>query len=149
MDNTNTPKKKPVAVEVDDLQEPDAATLFMTDSDSDATIIEPTVVIAVDNAYTSRAVIGNADSDEVFLSKCVYKNKYARKSLTVHHLQRRLTELGYRNAVSDRDGWYGDLTALDVAAFQAANALDGEGQMNAATFEAVFAGDHNVTTYLD
>lgn len=95
------------------------------------------------------AVIGSGDTDDVFLSKCIYRNVYARKSLTVHHLQRRLTELGYKHAYSDKDGWYGDLTKEDVAAFQADFGIEGSGEMNADTFAAIFDGDINVTIYLD
>jgi peptidoglycan hydrolase-like protein with peptidoglycan-binding domain len=74
----------------------------------------------------------------------VYKNKYARKSLTVHHIQRRLVEWGHRDAGSDKDGWYGDITKSAVAAFQKARGLEGAGDMNAATLTALFDGDENV-----
>jgi peptidoglycan hydrolase-like protein with peptidoglycan-binding domain len=94
------------------------------------------------------AVIGSGDTDDVFLSKCIFKNVYARKSLTVHHLQRRLTELGYKHANSDKDGWYGDLTKQDVASFQSDFGIEGSGEMNADTFTAIFDGDVNVTVHL-
>jgi peptidoglycan hydrolase-like protein with peptidoglycan-binding domain len=87
------------------------------------------------------AAVSGADKDEVRLSACVYKNMYARKSLSVHHLQRRLAVLGYNNADADKDGWYGDLTCDAVAAFQADKKLDGAGHMNAETLKAIFAGD--------
>lgn len=93
-------------------------------------------------------VVGNGDKDEVYLKQCVYKNAYARKSLTVHHLQRRLAELGYSDAAADRDGWYGDLTKESVKAFQGDNKLDGTGVMDATTFERIFAGDPNVKVVL-
>ena len=100
-------------------------------------------VVAVVQAVRAEpsAVVSGADKDEVLLSACVYKNMYARKSLSVHHLQRRLAVLGYRNADADKDGWYGDLTRDAVAAFQADKSINGDGQMNAATLEAIFAGD--------
>ena len=94
------------------------------------------------------AVVSGADKDEVRLSACVYKNMYARKSLSVHHLQRRLAVLGYNNAAADKDGWYGDLTHAAVASFQADKNLDGAGHMNAATLEAIFAGDPYCTVVL-
>jgi len=93
-------------------------------------------------------VIGSGDYDEVFLDRCVYKNVYARKSLTVHHLQRRLGELGYGDATADRDGWYGDLTKESVKQFQGDNKLEDTGIMDATTFERVFAGDPNVKVIL-
>jgi hypothetical protein len=89
-------------------------------------------------------VVGTGDQDEVRLDACVYMNKYARKSLTVHHLQRRLTELGYGEADSDRDGWYGELTMEAVKAFQGDNSLEATGLMDADTFKRIFAGDPNV-----
>jgi hypothetical protein len=89
-------------------------------------------------------VVGSGEYDEVFLNRCVYKNVYARKSLTVHHLQRRLGELGYGDAMADRDGWYGDLTKESVKQFQGDNKLEASGIMDAKTFERIFAGDTNV-----
>ena len=100
------------------------------------------VVAEAQAVYAERsAVVSGADKDEVLLSACVYKNMYARKSLSVHHLQRRLAVLGYHNADADKDGWYGDLTLDAVAAFQSDKNLNGDGQMNAATLEAIFTGD--------
>lgn len=97
----------------------------------------------------AHAVVGTGSTDEVYLSKCVYKNQYARKSLTVHHLQRRLTELGYKEADSDKDGWYGDLTKHAVSELQADRGIEGSGLMNAETFAAIFYGDPNVTVIID
>ena len=106
----------------------------------------PVVAAPVAVAY---AVVGTGDTDEVYLSKCIYKNQYARKSLTVHHLQRRLTELGYKEADSDKDGWYGDLTKHAVSELQADRGIEGSGVMNAETFAAIFDGDPNVTVIID
>ena len=93
-------------------------------------------------------VIGSGDADEVRLDACVYKNTYARKSLTIHHLQRRLDELGYGDANNDRDGWYGDLTVLSVSQFQKDNNLEATGMMDADTLSKIFAGDPNVRVVL-
>lgn len=95
------------------------------------------------------AVVSGGATDAVHLSKCIYKNAFARKSLTVHHVQRRLVELGYKVADSDKDGWYGDMTKLAVSQFQVDNGTEGDGTMNAATFTDLFAGDHNVTVVID
>ena len=89
-------------------------------------------------------VVGLGDKDEVRLDACVYMNKYSRKSLTVHHLQRRLTELGYGEADSDKDGWYGELTMEAVKGFQGDNRLEVTGLMDADTFKRIFKGDPNV-----
>lgn len=89
-------------------------------------------------------VVGLGDKDEVVLAQCVYKNIYARKSLTVHHLQRRLAELGYGDASADLDGWYGDLTKESVRQYQGDNNLEATGVMNADTLKRIFKGDPNV-----
>lgn len=90
------------------------------------------------------AVVGLGVVDEVFLDKCIYKNIYNRKSLTIHHLQRRLYELGYIVALKDKDGYYGDLTKSAVAQFQADRGLVGDGLITAESFELIFANDPNV-----
>ena len=89
-------------------------------------------------------VVGLGDKDEVLLAQCVYKNMYTRKSLTVHHLQRRLAELGYGEASADLDGWYGDLTKESVRQYQGDNKLEATGVMDADTFKRIFKGDPNV-----
>jgi peptidoglycan hydrolase-like protein with peptidoglycan-binding domain len=90
------------------------------------------------------AVVGLGEVDDVYLSSCVYKNLHSRKSLTVHHLQRRLVELGYVEAARDRDGYYGDLTKYAIAKFQAANGINGDGSIDSETFQLIFKGDPNV-----
>jgi hypothetical protein len=94
-------------------------------------------------------VVSGKDKDDVFLKQAVYKNPRARKSLTIHHLQRRLAELGYADAAADRDGWYGDLTKLSVEAWQKDNKIEPTGLMNAKTIEGIFAGDPNVRVNTD
>jgi len=105
---------------------------------------EPVPAPKIKTVPAANHVVGNGDVDEVYLKQCVYKNPYARKSLTVHHVQRRLGELGYGDAMADRDGWYGDLTLAAVKAFQADEKLEATGNMNAETLARLFAGDHNV-----
>jgi peptidoglycan hydrolase-like protein with peptidoglycan-binding domain len=95
------------------------------------------------------AVVGGGETDEVLLSRCVYKNRVTRKSLTVHHLQRRLVELGFADAGTDKDGWYADHTLRAVKAFQEKNGLPATGVVDADMFRAVFKGDPNVTVVID
>lgn len=93
------------------------------------------------------AVSGNG-VDEVLLANCIYKNVYARKSLSVHHLQRRLAELGFNDASSDKDGWLGDETVAAIKKFQASKGLDVTGSVDATTLTKIFEGDHNVQVVL-
>lgn len=109
----------------------------------------PAPEIAPASRPSAPAVVGTGDRDDVLLSRCVFKSKVTRKSLSVHHLQRRLFELGYPDARSDKDGWYGDLTRLAVAQFQSDHSLDGDGLVDAATLTAIFDGDDNVTVVID
>lgn len=88
-------------------------------------------------------VVSGKDVDEVYLAKCVYKNKFERKSLTIHHLQRRLAELGYPDAASDKDGYLGDLTQSAIEKFQQANGLP-VGKIDETTFSKIFQGDPHV-----
>ena len=94
-------------------------------------------------AAANAAVTGS--SDDVYLSKCVYENKYERKSLTIHHIQRRLEELGYKDVVGDRDGWLGELTMMSVNQFQKDRGMDvTDKTVDEVTFISIFAGDQNV-----
>lgn len=104
--------------------------------------VEPAPAVS-DVPATVYAVVGGADVDDVILSNVVYKNIYAKKSLTVHHLQRRLAEWGFVGAHLDKDGWYGDATVAAVHEFQAARGL-AVGELDLITFQAIFEGDTNV-----
>jgi hypothetical protein len=95
----------------------------------------------------TEAVSGNG-VDEVLLANCIYKNAFARKSLSVHHLQRRLIELGFKDADADKDGWLGDETVAAIKKFQASKGLDVTGSVDATTLTKIFEGDHNVHVVL-
>jgi peptidoglycan hydrolase-like protein with peptidoglycan-binding domain len=90
------------------------------------------------------AVVSNNSVDDVSLSAAVFKNINARKSLTVHHLQRRLVELGYDIAGKDKDGWFGDNTLSGIISYQEDNKVGEKGKLDAETFLAIFEGDPNV-----
>lgn len=117
-----TPKKKgttPIQVNIDDIR---------------AELPEP----------AGAFVVGNGVVDNVSLSKIVYKNEVARKSLSVHHLQRRLNELGFVDAYKDRDGYFGLPTRNAIAKFQEANKLHPSGTVDKELLELLFKGDPNV-----
>ena len=95
----------------------------------------------------NQSVSGNG-VDEVLLANCIYKNVYARKSLSVHHLQRRLIELGFKDADADKDGWLGDETVAAIKNFQASKGLDVTGSVDATTLTKIFEGDSNVQVVL-
>jgi peptidoglycan hydrolase-like protein with peptidoglycan-binding domain len=90
------------------------------------------------------AVVSNNAVDDVKLSSCVFKNVHNRKSLTVHHLQRRLAELGYDLALQDADGYYADWTKVAVMSYQMDHGFTATGMVDAATLEKIFTNDPNV-----
>jgi peptidoglycan hydrolase-like protein with peptidoglycan-binding domain len=90
------------------------------------------------------AVVGTGDVDEVSVSAIVYRNLYAKKSLSVHHLQRRLNEIGYSSAYSDVDGYFADGTREALAQFAQDEGLDYVEPLPYALVEAIFEGDDNV-----
>jgi peptidoglycan hydrolase-like protein with peptidoglycan-binding domain len=143
----NSEVRDQTETKADDKSVAEAAVKTEAESDT-ATRTGPKKSSTAPKAAQNAAVSGNA-TDEVRLSQCVYKNTFARKSLTVHHIQRRLAEWGYTDAISDRDGWYGDLTKDAVAKFQTDHYLVGQGEMNAQTLQNLFSGDNNVTVVID
>jgi hypothetical protein len=110
----------------------------------EAPVVEAPAAIEVPVPSAPKAAVSGADADEVYLANCVYKNPAARKSLTVHHLQRRLVELGYNEAMTDKDGWLGDETKTAIEKFQKLEGLEPNGIVDEATFLAIFKGDMNV-----
>jgi len=109
---------------------------------------EPVVVEQLKASHQVSHAVSGEDVDDVILANCVYKNVYARKSLTVHHLQRRLIELGYKDADADKDGWLGDETVASIKDFQADKGMDVTGSVDADTFTKIFEGDVHVNVIL-
>jgi hypothetical protein len=148
MENENieevaAPEEVAVAVEVEEplaiVEEPAPAPVEPEPMPEPTPVEEPQPQPAAANA----AVTGS--SDNVYLSKCVYENKFERKSLTIHHIQRRLEELGYKDVVGDRDGWLGELTMMSVNQFQKDRGMDvTDKTVDEVTFISIFAGDQNV-----
>jgi hypothetical protein len=113
-----------------------------------APVIPEVVPAPVAVKPVEKHVIGEGDADDVYLAKCVYKNIYERKSLTIHHLQRRLEELGYNDVVGDKDGWLGELTMIAIEKFQQDKGLASTGTVDADTFRKIFEGDSNVNVVI-
>jgi peptidoglycan hydrolase-like protein with peptidoglycan-binding domain len=128
--DSNAEAVEPVAVEPETTPQPEST------SESAPAFVDV-------ESHAGMAVSGNA-VDDVFLSKCVYKNAYSQKSLTVHHVQRRLVELGYHVAGADKDGWYGDLTKSAVEEFQQSIGVAGTGIADLSTLQHLFKNDSNV-----
>jgi peptidoglycan hydrolase-like protein with peptidoglycan-binding domain len=96
---------------------------------------------------TAYAVVSGKEKDEVHLSKAIYKNMARKRSLTVHHIQRRLHEWGHFDAFLDKDGFYGDHTKKSVTEFQDRMGIFATGLMDEATMNKLFEGDTNVIVY--
>jgi peptidoglycan hydrolase-like protein with peptidoglycan-binding domain len=97
---------------------------------------------------TAYAVVSGKNQDDVHLSKAVYKNTARKRSLTVHHIQRRLTEWGHYDAFLDKDGFYGDSTKKSVIEFQDRMGIIATGLMDIETMTKLFENDTNVVVHL-
>jgi peptidoglycan hydrolase-like protein with peptidoglycan-binding domain len=93
-------------------------------------------------------VVSGQDTDEVLASR-IMRNDKARKSLSVHHLQRRLAEWGFLEAVSDIDGYYGELTQRSLEAWQDATGAEHTDTPTHQQLRDLFEGDPNVTLVID
>jgi peptidoglycan hydrolase-like protein with peptidoglycan-binding domain len=93
-------------------------------------------------------VVSGKEVDDVLLSSLIYKNPHNKKSLSIHHLQRRLTELGFPLASSDKDGWLGDGTKIAIEQFRKKNNLPDAGLIDAETLKAIFDGDKGINLIL-
>jgi peptidoglycan hydrolase-like protein with peptidoglycan-binding domain len=110
----------------------------------------PTPKPVAPRVATPSAVVGKGKRDDVLLSRMVFKNPHAHKSLSVHHLQRRLTELGYGEAGADQDGLIGTLTVSAIYKYQTDNKnLNRDGIVDADTLQAIFDGDPNCNVIID
>lgn len=110
--------------------------------------VAPAVVVPETPPRPAYAVYGTEERDTISLAAVKFKNLHARKSLSVKHVQRVLTERGYVEADADKDGFYGDLTRSAVADFQRDAGFPVTGLVDWETFAALFAGDPNVTLTL-
>lgn len=92
-------------------------------------------------AYREGVAVSGGKTDTVSLAAI---GSGARKSLSIHHLQRRLAERGYGDALADTDGRYGALTTHAVEEYQTDNGLEVTGVIDNDTLHAIFDGDPHV-----
>lgn len=93
---------------------------------------------------TTYAVVSNDLVDTIHASKVIVHNKSQKKSLSVHHVQRRLNEWGFTTAYLDKDGYCGDHTVSAISAFQAKVGVSSTGIPDYDTLALLFEGDTNV-----
>lgn len=94
------------------------------------------------------SVVSGKEVDDVALSSLVFKNHLNKKSLSVHHLQRRLNELGFTSAFLDKDGWFGDGTKIAIEDFRRSRELPQVGLIDAETLLAIFKDDKGVNVII-
>lgn len=110
------------------------------DSKSTPTSKRKATAKAVIESAPGQAVTGQ--TDDVFPSKVVNDPNH-RKSLTVHHLQRRLEEVGYATAAAGIDGRYDANTQHAFEAWQSDNGYE-PGEATYDQLSQLFDGDPNV-----
>lgn len=99
------------------------------------------------NPYSKKVHVVSGSFTDTVATSALVRNPNARKSLSVHHLQRRLAELGYPEAAADRDGYLGELTERSVRAWQEDHGYFGT--LTAEQVHAIFDNDANVTVFVD
>ena len=96
------------------------------------------------------AVVGTGDTDAVYYSKAKVPGRTEpRKSLTVLHVQRRLTDKGFHEAQSAPGGRFENLTTAAVRKYQDSRGDEITGVLTRQQFEDLFENDPNVTVTLD
>ena len=155
-DNKNTPKPKPSVKKVDIEVPAISEVVAEVEAEVVAVPLEEEAELAAPEVYTEKpvevasvpsttyAVVSNDAVDTVVASKIVIHNKLQKKSLSVHHLQRRLREWGFNEAYLDRDGYCGDHTVSSIAAFQKSLGLPATGTPDFDTLCRLFEGDTNI-----
>lgn len=140
------PKKRNEADEEIEIETPEEVEVVEVEEVIEAPIVdEPVKPLKSSSAPASAyAVVGNSDRDTVSVSKAVFKNIAAKKSLSVHHIQRRLKERGYDEAFLDKDGFYGDNTLNAMKKFQEDQKLTVTGLADLNTLNKLFENDNNV-----
>lgn len=104
----------------------------------------PAKVIAHD------AVVGDGETDPIYYSKARKPGRTEnRKSLTVLHIQRRLTAEGFAEAQSAPGGAFEVLTERAVSQWQEARGDEATGVLTREQFDALFEGDPNVEVIQD
>jgi peptidoglycan hydrolase-like protein with peptidoglycan-binding domain len=157
-ENTSTPKPKPAAKNSDYVRptnsveriEPVLSEVEAPTAEANPTAYTETAEVTPTAAPTRAApptvysVVSGDAYDVVHVSAIIFKNMYQRKSLSVHHLQRRLSEWGISQANVDKDGYFGDSTRDAVSTFQGTYGLPVTGATDFATLTRIFEGDTNV-----
>jgi peptidoglycan hydrolase-like protein with peptidoglycan-binding domain len=96
------------------------------------------------------AVVGGGETDPVLYSKARVPGRTEnRKSLTVLHIQRRLTDEGFSDAQSAPGGRYEALTTRAVSLWQESRKEPATGVLTREQFADLFEGDPNVTVTID
>jgi hypothetical protein len=84
---------------------------------------------------------------EVYADKIIFKNKKAKKSMSVWQVQRRLFELGYEEVREAKPGYFEEVTLKAVEDYRADKNL-GDGDIDVKFLKSLFAGDKTVKLIL-
>jgi peptidoglycan hydrolase-like protein with peptidoglycan-binding domain len=112
--------------------------------------IAPTTVEELTPVATDTPVEdGSAPSEvaEVYEDKIIFKNIYAKKSMSVWQVQRRLNDLGYDAVRAAKPGYFEEITLKAVKEYRADKNL-GDGEIDAKFLKSLFAGDKAVKLIL-
>jgi peptidoglycan hydrolase-like protein with peptidoglycan-binding domain len=126
----------PSSLKKDTLSEPVEDKMFAVVEEE----IAPTPVEEVVESAPSEVV-------EVFENKIIFKNKMAKKSMSVWQVQRRLFDLGYDAVREAKPGYFEEITLKAVEDYRADKNL-GDGEIDAKFLKDLFTGDKTVKLIL-
>jgi peptidoglycan hydrolase-like protein with peptidoglycan-binding domain len=107
------------------------------------TPVEEVVVVPVVSAVESAPT----EVAEVYEDKIIFKNLFAKKSMSVWQVQRRLYDLGYETVREAKPGYFEEITLKAVQDYRADKNL-GDGEIDAKFLKSLFAGDKAVKLIL-
>jgi hypothetical protein len=109
--------------------------------------IAPTRVEEVVLPVVEKPAESAVEIAEVYADKIIFKNKMAKRSMSVWQVQRRLSDLGYTDVREAKPGYYEEVTLKAVEDYRADKNL-GDGEIDAKFLKDLFTGDKTVKLIL-
>ena len=107
------------------------------------TPVEEVVVVPAVSAVESAPL----EVVEVYEDKIIFKNKMAKRSMSVWQVQRRLFDLGYETVREAKPGYFEEITLKAVEDYRADKDL-GDGEIDAKFLKSLFKDDKAVKLIL-
>jgi hypothetical protein len=134
----------PSSLKKDTLSEPVEDKMFAVVEEEIAPISAVEEVVL---PVASAVEVAPSEVVEVLQDKIIFKNKMAKRSMSVWQVQRRLFDLGYEAVREAKPGYFEEITLKAVEDYRADKDL-GDGEIDAKFLKSLFAGDKAVKLIL-